>query len=150
MGAIMPGSRIHFVPFIDFDRTMDVTHGLLDTLCNSRPASCALQSLNTILYSQPLKVLKAESKQVSDLTVLQISTDVSIYTLLSSSSSNSRARMQVDMEGVLALSEDEQLEIYQLSDISLQRMSVAEAKRRIPATLTTGPVLIAQANMQEE
>ena len=148
--AIMPGSRIHFVPFIDFDRTMDVTHGLLDTLCNPRPASCALQSLNTILYSQPLKVLKAESKQVSDLTVLQISTDVSIYTLLSSSSSNSRARMQVDMEGVLALSEDEQLEIYQLSDISLQRMSVAEAKRRIPATLTTGPVLIAQANMQEE
>ena len=46
--ATMPGSRIYFEPFSDLDRTMDVTHGLLDTLCNPRSANCTLQSLNTI------------------------------------------------------------------------------------------------------
>ena len=56
--ATMPGSRIYFEPFSDLDRTMDVTHGLLDTLCNPRSANCTLQSLNTIMYSRSLKVSK--------------------------------------------------------------------------------------------
>ena len=64
--ATMPGSRIYFEPFSDLDRTMDVTHGLLDTLCNPRSASCTLQSLNTIMYSRPLKVSKHPLRLTAD------------------------------------------------------------------------------------
>ena len=48
--ALLPGARIFFDPLVDLDRTMDVSHGILDTLCNPRPAFHALRCLNTILY----------------------------------------------------------------------------------------------------
>ena len=34
--VLLPGARLFFDPLTDFDRTMDVTHGLLGTLCNPR------------------------------------------------------------------------------------------------------------------
>ena len=49
--ASLPKSRLFIDPLVDFDRTMDVTHGLLDTLCNPRPAFHVLRCLNTLLFS---------------------------------------------------------------------------------------------------
>ena len=46
-----PGARLFVDPLTDFDRTMDVTHGLLDTLCNPRTPFHTLRCLNTILNS---------------------------------------------------------------------------------------------------
>ncbi len=51
--ALMPDTRIYFQPLLDFDRTMDVGHGLLDTLCNPRPAFHVLRCLNTVIHSDP-------------------------------------------------------------------------------------------------
>jgi predicted phosphodiesterase len=51
--ALAPGMKIYYQPLIDFDRTMDITHGLLDALCNPRPAFNVLRCLNTILFSHP-------------------------------------------------------------------------------------------------
>ena len=51
--AILPGSRVYFDPLVDLDRTMDICHGLLDTLCNPRPAFHVLRCLNTVLNSHP-------------------------------------------------------------------------------------------------
>ena len=45
------GARLFVDPLTDFDRTMDVTHGLLDTLCNPRAPFHALRCLNTLLNS---------------------------------------------------------------------------------------------------
>ncbi|MDE2832457.1 MAG: metallophosphoesterase [Gemmatimonadota bacterium] len=47
----LPGTRLFIDPLTDFDRTMDVTHGLLDTLCNPRPPFHTLRCLNTLLNS---------------------------------------------------------------------------------------------------
>ena len=47
--ALSPGCRLFFAPLVDLDRTMDVTHGLLDRACNPRPVFHALRTLNTIL-----------------------------------------------------------------------------------------------------
>ena len=49
--VLLPGARLFVDPLTDFDRTMDVTHGLLDTLCNSRTPFHTLRCLNTILNS---------------------------------------------------------------------------------------------------
>lgn len=46
-----PGTRLFVDPLTDFDRTMDVTHGLLDTLCNPRAPFHTLRCLNTLLNS---------------------------------------------------------------------------------------------------
>ena len=48
--AQTPGSRLYVDPLIDLDRTMDVRHGLLDPLCNPRPAFHALRCLNALLH----------------------------------------------------------------------------------------------------
>lgn len=45
----VPDARLFIDPLVDFDRTMDVRHGLLDTLCNPRAAFHVLRCLNTIV-----------------------------------------------------------------------------------------------------
>lgn len=50
--ALFPGARLYVDPLRDFDRTMDVNHGLLDPLCNPRPAFHAARCLNTILVTE--------------------------------------------------------------------------------------------------
>ena len=47
----LAGARLFVDPLTDLDRTMDVTHGLLDTLCNPRTPFHTLRCLNTLLNS---------------------------------------------------------------------------------------------------
>lgn len=49
--ALSPLSKLYVAPFNDLDRTMDAIYGLLDPLCNPRPAFHALRCLNTLLFS---------------------------------------------------------------------------------------------------
>ena len=144
LSATMPGSRIYFEPFSDLDRTMDVTHGLLDTLCNPRAASRSLQSLNTILYSRSLNVSKHSLclKQVNGLKALQFSTDTSTYTLLLHSGTGSKASEIVNIEAFLELKEGEPLKIYQLSEITLKSIIFHKAENCISLTPDLSPVLI--------
>lgn len=141
--ATLPGSRIYFEPFSDLDRTMDVTHGLLDTLCNPRSTSSVLQSLNTIMYSKPLKFSKQPVylKQENDLKVLQLSTDTSTYTLFLHDGLESTASEPVNIEAFIEVKEDELLKIYQLSKIGIKSIDFHEAKS-VALTSSQTPVLI--------
>lgn len=49
--ACLPGGRLFCQPYQDLDRTMDVSNGFLDTLCNPRPVVNVFRLLNTILFS---------------------------------------------------------------------------------------------------
>ena len=142
--ATIPGNRIYFEPLSDLDRTMDVTHGLLDTLCNPRLASYTLQSVNTIMYSRSLKVSKysLRLKQVNGLKALQFSTDTSTYTLLLHSELESTASESVNIEAFLDMKEGEPLKIYQLSKITFKSIKFHEAENRIFLTPDQTPVLI--------
>jgi hypothetical protein len=51
--ALDPASRVYLEPLIELDRTMDILLGLLDRLCNPRPVFRAVQTLNTMLFSNP-------------------------------------------------------------------------------------------------
>lgn len=61
--VLFPGTRVFFDPLVDLDRTMDVSHGILDTLCNPRAVFHALRCLNTILYG----LREKEIKEVSEI-----------------------------------------------------------------------------------
>lgn len=73
--STIPDSRIFFEPLITLDRTMDYSHGILDGLCNPRPAFQVLRSLNTILYSMRMGLSDGAIKvsTCSGLRVLSIS-----------------------------------------------------------------------------
>ena len=122
---------------------MDITHGLLDTLCNPRPTSSVLQSLNTILYSQPLKFSRRqfELKQVNGLKALQLSTDTSTYTLLLHNGPESTASEPINIDALMELKEVELLKIYQLSKMSLKRIDFRDAQNTALTSSQT-PVLI--------
>ena len=139
----MPGSRIYFEPFSDLDRTMDVTYGLLDSLCNPRLASAVLQSLNTIMYSKPLKFSKPPVclKQENDLKVLQFATYTSTYTLLLPNGLASTASEPVNIETLIEVKADNLLKIYQLSKISMKSIDFHEAKN-VVLTSSQTPILI--------
>lgn len=141
--ATTPGSRIYFEPFSDLDRTMDVTYGLLDPLCNPRLASAVLQSLNTIMYSKPLKCSKHPVclKPENDLKVLQLATDTSTYTLLLHNELESTASEPVNIKTLVEVKEADPLKIYQLSKISMKSIDFHEAKN-VVLTSSQTPVLI--------
>jgi hypothetical protein len=58
---LLPKSRLFIEPLIDFDRTMDVCHGLLDPLCNPRPAFQVARCSNTILTAARERQTEGES-----------------------------------------------------------------------------------------
>ena len=142
--AAIPGSRIYFEPLSDLDRTMDVTHGLLDTLCNPRSGSRVLQALNTVMFSRSLKVSKHSFRlqQVNGLKALQLSTDTSTYTLLLDSGSESTVSEALNVEAFLDMKEGEPLKIYQLSQITLKSIKFYEAENCISLTPDQTPILI--------
>jgi len=47
--ALVKGSKLFVEPFLDLDRTLDIGHGTLDTLCNPRPVFHLLRTLNALL-----------------------------------------------------------------------------------------------------
>ena len=142
--ATVPGSRIYFEPFSDLDRTMDVAHGLLDTLCNPRPASRVLQSLNTIMYSRLPKFSKhpLRLQQVNGLKALQLSTDASTYTLLVQDGLVSTADKAVDIGTFVKVRAGDPLKIYQLSEMTLQNVNFHEAENCVTLTSAQTPILI--------
>ena len=142
--AMTPGSRIYFEPFSDLDRTMDVTHGLLDTLCNPRLASRTLQSLNTIMYSRSRKVSQYPFRLngENDLKVLQLSTDTATYRLLLHSGLASTASEAINIEPHIEARNGEPLKIYQLSEMTLQSVHFHEGTNGISLTSAQTPVLI--------
>ena len=142
--ATIPGSRIYFEPLSDLDRTMDVTHGLLDTLCNPRSGSRVLQALNTVMFSRSLKVSKHSFRlqQVNGLKALQFATDTSTYTLLLDSGSESTVSEVLNVEAFLDMKEGEPLKIYQLSKITLKSIKFYEAENCISLTPDQTPILI--------
>ena len=142
--ATIPGSRIYFEPFSDLDRTMDVTHGLLDTLCNPRLPSYTLQSLNTIMYSRSQKLSKhpLRLQQKNDLKVLQLSTDAGTYTLLLHNGLEPTSSQSVNIKSFLDVRTDAPLRIYQLSEVTLQSVNFHKANNCILLMPDQTPVLI--------
>lgn len=51
--AALPGAHLWLGPLLDMDRSMDVSHGLLDRLSNPRPAFHVVRLLNSILFATP-------------------------------------------------------------------------------------------------
>ncbi len=143
--AILPGSRIYFEPFSDLDRTMDVTHGLLDTLCNPRPTSRALQALNTVMYSQLPKVSAdpIRLKKLNGWKTIQLSTDASTYTLVVHEAS--AVDSGINIEALVEVGEGESLRIYQLSTLTLQSVNLHEASVYLTPAQT--PILVENATI---
>lgn len=80
--SFLPGSRVFFEPLIDLDRTMDINHGLLDTLCNPRPTFHALRCLNTVLFGGGAAEKRMPSDFSADgLDALQLSSPDETATL---------------------------------------------------------------------
>ena len=81
------GLRVYVDPLIDFDRTMDVRHGLLDTLCNPRPAFHVARCLNTILAAERERIgpedrFEPADKQTDNGRILSLRSPRSLLTLL--------------------------------------------------------------------
>ena len=142
--ATIPGSRIYFEPFSDLDRTMDVTHGLLDTLCNPRSGSRVLQALNTVMYGGSLKISQQPLRlhQINDLKVLQLLTDTSTYTLLLHNGAETASSEAINIESHIKVREGEPLKIYQLSELSLKSLNFHEARDYVSLIPDQTPVLI--------
>ena len=77
--ALLRGSHLYVDPLVDFDRTMDVNHGLLDPLCNPRPAFHVARCLNTILVAERERLSEGEGFVSDDAQMLLESSRAQIF-----------------------------------------------------------------------
>ena len=109
--ALLPGARIFFDPLVDLDRTMDVSNGILDTLCNPRPAFHALCCRNTVLYGARRGQIRQSSKIASNAARgLQITVEEGKLMLLMPVDSDSECIRPAGAAASLLGSEDESLQ----------------------------------------
>jgi hypothetical protein len=104
--ACLPGARLFCQPYLDLDRTMDVAHGFLDTLCNPRPVVTVYRLLNTILFSRdevwtltstdPLTIRSAE-KELSLTSVPHPGTSCCLYDLIEGTSHSSAPEVDLHL-----------------------------------------------------
>jgi hypothetical protein len=70
--ASLSGSRLFLEPLMDFDRTMDITCGLLDRLCNPRKLFHLVRSMNTVLFSRQETYHSASAFLIEGIRVMAL------------------------------------------------------------------------------
>ena len=81
---LIPNTQLFIEPLIDLDRTMDITHGLLDTLCNPRRTFHLVRCMNSLLFSEnpDSRHRRIESINHDGFTVMAMQRGKTEYTLL--------------------------------------------------------------------
>ena len=141
--ARLPGSYVYFEPLVDLDRTMDVNHGLLDTLCNPRPAFHALRSLNTVLYSRPQPGLQPSQTDAGPLQIRTLTGPNAAFCLVLPESPD--APLPSDLPLLPNLPDNAPVRLYRLCEATVQTLPLARARQTATASTTSTPLLIATA-----
>ncbi len=139
--ALLPDCRLFFEPLIDLDRTMDIRHGLLDTLCNPRPPFHALRCLNTILFSNRAVEKRIPSEFSADgLRALQLVAPAETTTLFLP---KEPAAMRDSWENVYhaALAERPSGRLYYLASGTVENFTVASLMTRLKENGVSEPLL---------
>ncbi len=141
--ALLPGTRVFFDPLVDIDRTMDVSHGILDTLCNPRPVFHALRCLNTILYGGDLgKTREVDEFKSDGARSLQIVVENRKWVLLLPGNSDAGSVHPADSATSLLNSEGT-LDFYLLNQAMVLRDANRNDLAQVGAELdASGPCLV--------
>lgn len=111
--ALWPGSRLFLEPLIDLDRTMDISYGLLDRLCNPRPVFEVVRCLNTLLFAQPEPRRPLSEPTLEGLRALGLaSPQRTLWLLLPQPSSGQPA--QLDLSQLADFGNDQAVRVYGL------------------------------------
>lgn len=146
---LLPGSQLYIDPLIDFDRTMDTCHGLLDTLCNPRPAFHVLRCLNSILTAAA-ESLAADDRFVAD-SIENGTTHIRILTSADSTRclllpQSATATAPVDRFGVW-FAKSESIRVFRLSEGTVIDLTPRDAEQALGASNLDGPVLLQGATV---
>jgi hypothetical protein len=142
--ALLPGSRVYFEPLVDVDRMIDVNHGLLDSMCNPRPAFHVLRCLNSILYSFSEEIPSFESAGTPTANA-RIRTLVSPDMALSLLLPKGAVRDMQPANGQHMLPDtlgDAKVTVYRLHEGTSAIMTLAQARRLMESSELLGPTLV--------
>lgn len=142
--ALLPGSCIYFEPLVDIDRMIDVNYGLLDSLCNPRPAFHVLRCLNTILHSiweDAPSFEPAETPTTNTWIRTLVSLDMALSLLLPTGAVRDErpANGQVILPGT---PRDAKMMVYRLHEGTSESMTLAQARRSIEPSELLEPTLV--------
>jgi len=131
--ALLPKSHLYIDPLIDLDRTMDVCHGVLDTLCNPRPVFEVLRCLNALLQPHGNTTWEPRTIEKGDLTLLQLRSPQTFFLLLLSK------RAETPLPASVIAPNADLLALYHLSQGSVEKCSLSQ----LNDLKLTSPTLVA-------
>lgn len=67
--ALLGQGTLYLEPLLEMDRTMDTSHGLLDTFCNRRTAYEVVRSLNSLLFHSGRVHISGDSHTDGEITL---------------------------------------------------------------------------------
>ena len=132
-------SRLYVDPLIDMDRSMDVTHGLLDTHCNPRPQFLALKSLMSLLQSVNIKKSSVRleiGKEYENITCSTV--DGGSVSLLNAGSGwRVDARSEIHCSGLIDLVSSSYAAVDQASESPISLFHFSRSSKSVPTTQKT-------------
>ncbi len=144
--SMAPQTRVYVEPLVDLDRTMDVTHGLLDTVCNPRPAFNVLRTLNSLLFASRASLTLRANTDDADSTsseLCAVTSTKSRYVFIPSTAMGTTASSDRSAAAAMSgLPDEAQVTLYNLVQATSIHTNAREARARLERGIHSDPWLL--------
>ena len=145
--SLLSDSIVYFDPLIDLDRSKDIAHGLIDRLCNPRPAFHVVRSLNTVLFAPRTgyESFEASHSQEEGVRIRRLQgPDLALSLLLPETAMESLGE-EVLARALPQLSEEAEVRIYRLAEGTSATLTRGLINQQLSSHGITGPILLTVA-----
>ncbi|MEE8160679.1 MAG: hypothetical protein V3T61_03490, partial [Acidobacteriota bacterium] len=128
----------------DLDRSKDVNHGLIDRVCNPRPAFHVVRCMNTILFAPGVDYTPFEAwrEDRDGIGIRTLRGSDQIFSLLLPDTKMTRCTESVLQNALHGLGEDSLVRLYRLAEATVATVKVRQLSRNLAVEGIAGPILL--------
>ena len=142
--TLLPDSIVYFDPLVDLDRSKDVSHGLIDRVCNPRPAFHVVRSMNTILFAPQVDYSLFETwrEDRDGIGIRVLRGPDQTFCLLLPDTQMTRCSESVLQNALQGLGEDSLVRLYRLAEATVATVTVRQLNRNLAGEGLSGPIFL--------
>jgi hypothetical protein len=143
--SLLADSIVYFDPLIDLDRSKDIAHGLIDRVCNPRPAFHVVRCLNTLLFAGEPDYRKFQPSQSEQkgIRIRRLDGPDRTLSLLLPGKADVRVDGEVLAKALPEQKEEAEIGVYQLAEGGSSTLRRVTLNQQLAARGMTGPILLA-------
>lgn len=142
--TLLPNSILYFDPLVDLDRSKDVNHGLIDRVCNPRPAFHVVKCMNTILFSPKIDytVFKPWQEEQDGISIRTLQKSKEFFSLLLPNTEKTCCTENVLEKALHGLEGNSPIRLYRLTEEIVTTTNPQQLIQDLSNQNISGPILI--------